>query len=118
MKNGIWIILIAAILVACLALSFFLLRPSGPAAYAEIWSEGKLLHTLPLAVDRQITVETQLGTNVITVKGGKIAVTEASCPDHYCMHRGCCDGGSSIVCLPNRLVIEFLGEQEVDFVVE
>ena len=118
MKNRIWIILIAAILVACLALSVFLLRPSGPAAYAEIWSEGKLLHTLPLAVDRQITVETERGSNVITVKGGKIAVTEASCPDHYCMHRGFCDGGSSIVCLPNRLVIEFLGEQEVDFVVE
>ena len=114
MKNGIWIILIAAILVACLALSIFLLRPSGPAAYAEIWSEGKLLHTLPLAVDRQITVETQLGTNVITVKGGKIAVTEASCPDHYCMQRGFCSSGAQIVCLPNRLVIEFLGETEID----
>ena len=114
MKNGIWIILIAAILVACLALSFFLLRPSGPAAYAEIWSEGKLLHTLPLAVDRQITVETQLGTNVITVKGGKIAVTEASCPDHYCMHRGFCNTGAQIVCLPNRLVIRFTGDLEVD----
>ena len=117
MKNGIWIILIAAILVACLALSFFLLRPSGPAAHAEIWSEGKLLHTLPLAVDRQITVETQLGTNVITVKDGKIAVTEASCPEQYCMHRGFCDGGAQIVCLPNGLIIRFTDAQEIDFVV-
>ena len=117
MKNGIWIILIAVILVACLALSIFLLRPSGPAAYAEIWSEGKMLHTLPLAVDRQITVETQLGTNVITVKGGKIAVTEASCPDHYCMHRGFCDSGLQIVCLPHKLEIRFTGQQEIDGVV-
>ena len=117
MKNGIWIILIAAILVACLALSIFLLRPSGPAAYAEIWSEGKLLHTLPLAVDRQITVETQLGTNVITVKDGKIAVTEATCPDHYCMNRGFVSGGYQIICLPNQMEIRFLAEQEIDGIV-
>jgi hypothetical protein len=57
------------------------------------------------------------GHNVVTVKGGKVAVTEATCPDHYCMKRGYCDGGADIVCLPNRLVLKFIGEQEVDFVV-
>ena len=117
MKNRIWIIAIAVILAVCLALSIWLLRPSEPAAYAQVWSEGKLLHTLPLSVDRQITVTTELGTNVITVKDGKIAVTEASCPDHYCMRRGFCDNGLQIVCLPNKLEIRFTGEQEVDGVV-
>ena len=45
-----------------------------------------------------------------------IAVTAATCPDHYCMHRGFCDRGTQIVCLPNRLVIRFLGEQNIDAV--
>jgi len=57
------------------------------------------------------------GHNVVTVKDGRIAVTQANCPDHYCMDRGFCNSGSPIVCLPNRLVIEFSGEQEIDFVV-
>ena len=52
--------------------------------------------------------------NVVTVKDGKIGVTEATCPDHYCMNRGFCSSGTQIVCLPNRLVIRFVGEQEID----
>ena len=50
----------------------------------------------------------------LAVKDGKIAVTQASCPDHHCMARGFCNSGAQIVCLPNRLVIEFLGDQEID----
>ena len=62
-------------------------------------------------------VTTEVQGNVITVKGGKIAVTEASCPDHYCMHRGFCDSGLQIVCLPNKLEIRFTGKQDIDGVV-
>ena len=117
MKNRIWIIVIGVILAICLALSAWLLWPGESAAYAQVWSEGKLLHTLPLSIDRQITVTTDKGTNVITVKDGHIAVTDADCPDGYCMDRGFCSGGLQIVCLPNELEIRFLGEQEVDGVV-
>ena len=77
-------------------------------------SDGKLLYTLDLRVDQTRTVDSSFGTNVITVSGGKIAVTEATCPDHYCMKRGFCSGGAQIVCLPNRLVIRFGGTPEID----
>ncbi len=114
MKTKGWIGLIAALLALCLGLSLWLLWPGENAAYVEVWSDGKLLHTLDLSVDRVLTVKNDRGTNVITVKGGKVAVTEASCPDHYCMDRGFCAGGTQIVCLPNRLVIRFAAEQEMD----
>ena len=117
MKTKLWIALIAAVLAVCAGLSIWLLWPGEDAAYAEVWSDGKLLHTLALSVDREVTVKTDRGTNVITVKNGKIAVTEADCPDHYCMERGFCTGGTQIVCLPNRLVISFLDDQEIDGVV-
>lgn len=109
--------LIGAMLAVCLGLSFWLLRPGEEATQAEVWSEGERKTTLLLSVDQTLTVESSLGTNVITVQGGKIAVTEADCPDHYCMDRGYCSGGTQIVCLPNRLVIKFVGEQEIDGVV-
>ena len=51
------------------------------------------------------------------VENGKIGVCEATCPDHYCMKRGFCNSGTEIVCLPNRLTIRFLGQQEIDAVV-
>ncbi len=114
MKTGYWIGLVAGILVICLLLSGLLLRPTQTAAYAQVYSQGKLLYVLDLKVDRVVTVTTETGTNVITVRDGAVAVTEADCPDGYCMRRGFCDGGVQIVCLPNALEIRFAGEQAVD----
>ena len=114
MKSKTWGILLACLFVICIGLSLWLLLPKAPAARAEIWSEGKLLYTLDLSVDREKTVTTEKGTNVITVEGGKIAVTQATCPDGHCMKRGYCNAGAQIVCLPNQLVIRFAGKQAVD----
>lgn len=114
MKTKTWIIILAAVLVLCAGLSALLLLPSGQAGQAEIWSDGKLLYVLELSVDQELTVESTNGSNTVTVKDGAIAVTEADCPDHYCMHRGFCSSGAQIVCLPNRLVIKFIAQQEID----
>ena len=118
MKTKYWVLLIAAVLVLCLGLSFFLLRPGEAAARAEVWSQGELLKTVDLRIDQEFTVTTpDGGSNTVTVKDGMIAVTEANCPDHYCMERGFCDSGAQIVCLPNRLVILFVDETEIDAVI-
>ena len=114
MKNKTWAIIIGLTLLICIALSAWLLWPGESAAYAQIWSEGRLIHTLDLSVDRVLTVSTQKGTNVITVKDGHIAVTEADCPDGCCMDRGFCAGGLQIVCLPNQLEIRFTEQGEID----
>ena len=118
MKTKYWIILLTCVLVLCLGLGIPLLMPGEAATHAEIISDGQVMHRVNLLVDREITVTTDDGgRNVITVKDGKIGVTEASCPDHYCMHRGMCNSGAQIVCLPNKLVIRFVGETEIDMVV-
>lgn len=114
MKSKTWVLLLAVVLLICGGLSLLLLRPGQNAVRAEVWSEGKMLYTLDLAVDREVTVTTEQGSNTVTVRDGKIAVTDADCPDHYCMARGWCSGGAQIVCLPNRLVIKFVGEQQID----
>ena len=116
MKTKVWILLIGIVLLVCVALSALLLWP-GEATTAQVYSDGELVYTLDLRIDQVKTVESKYGTNIITVKGGKIAVTEADCPDGYCMERGFCSGGAQIVCLPNRLVLHFIGQSDVDFVV-
>lgn len=117
MKSKTWLILLLAAVLLFGALGFFLLMPGEQARYAEVSSGGQVLFVLDLSVDQTRTVESEHDVNVITVRDGKVAVTEADCPDHYCMRRGYCDGGAQIVCLPNRLVIRFLGEQPLDGVV-
>ena len=117
MKSKIWLLILGGILMVCLLLSVPLILPAEQAARAEIWSDGVLIETVDLHTDRVLTVENGSGVNTVTVEDGKIAVTAANCPDHYCMHRGFCSGGTQIVCLPNRLVIKFVGEQEIDSVV-
>ena len=110
MKTKYWILIFAAVAAACIALSLPLLRTE-QARFAKITSKGVEVKTVDLQIDQEFTID---GKNTVTVSGGKIAVTWADCPDHYCMKRGFCSGGTDIVCLPNRLVISFLGEQEVD----
>ncbi len=116
MKTKYWIALLAAVGIICAGLSLFAFRGE-TASRAQIVSNGRVVRTVDLSVDQEFTVETESGYNIVTVQDGKIAVTEASCPDHYCMARGFCNSGAQIVCLPNKLVIEFLGEAEIDGVV-
>ena len=117
MKTKTWILLMAALLAVCLLLTLPMLLPGKDASCAEIRSQGQLLRTVDLRIDQEFTVDTPHGGhNVVTVRSGKIAETDANCPDHYCMQRGFCSSGAQIVCLPNQLVIQFTGPQEVDFV--
>ena len=114
MKTKVWIILLTVVTATCLGLSVWLLKPGQSAQAVRVISEGKVLYSLPLSEDTQIEVTTDRGTNTVTVKDGKVAVTQATCPDGYCMARGFCSSGTQIVCLPNRLVLEFVGNQPVD----
>ena len=117
MKSKFWAMGLAALLAVCLGISF-LVSGGTPAARAEITSEGKVIRIVDLNIDQELTVpSSDGGVNVVTVKDGKIAVTYADCPDGYCVGRGFCNSGTQIVCLPHRLVIRFLGKQEIDVIV-
>ena len=117
MKTKTWILLLGILLLVTVGLSLVFLLPGEPAQQAQVLSDGKLLYTLSLQEDREVTVESQWGTNVITVRDGKIAVTEADCPTGVCKARGFCNSGPQIVCLPHHLVIRFVGKQGADSVV-
>ena len=114
MKTKYWIAILAVILVVSAVASIFLFLPGEEAKMAEIISDGKVNRVVNLGADQEFTVPCAGGFNTVTVRDGKIAVTEASCPDQYCVHQGFVNRGRDIVCLPNRLVISFMGEQEID----
>lgn len=110
MKTKYWIGLFLALALVCAGLSIPLFSGE-EATRAEIYSGGTLVKTVSLSIDQEFTVD---GHNSVTVKDGRVAVTWADCPDQYCVKQGFRSGGRDIVCLPNRMVIRFVGEQEID----
>ena len=114
MKSKYWVLILAAIVVTSLLCCIPLLK-SEQASTIQITSDGHPIAILSLGQDQEMTIPSPNGGfNTVTIRNGAVAVTSASCPDHYCMDRGFCTGGTQIVCLPNRLVIAFSGPQKVD----
>ena len=117
MKTKYWILLFSVLLILCLGCGIFLMLPGETATHAQIISDGEVLHTVDLRLDQELEIVNGKGRNTVTVRDGTIGVTSANCPDHYCMARGMCSGGTQIVCLPNGLIIRFLAEQTIDAVI-
>ena len=113
MKTKFWILLFLAIAVVCAGLSAWLLGGKAETT-AEVSPLGMLELTIDLAVDGEYRIESGGGWNTLTVSGGKIPVTSASCPTQDCMHHAAADHGAPIVCLPNRLVVQFSTPSELD----
>lgn len=84
--------------------------------------DGVEYGSYPLAVDATERIELADGSyNLLVIEDGKADVTEASCPDGICVnHRAIDKRGESIVCLPNKVVVEIMNgeEAEIDFVVK
>ena len=65
------------------------------------------VHELPLNEDNAISVVSSYGTNVVTVAGSEVFVSEATCDNLDCVHQGkIASPGRQIICLPHKLWIE------------
>ena len=110
-----WLLLIAVILVLCAAAILILQLTRQEGSYVRISQDGEVVHKFPLDEDRTIPYDTVSGGhNVVVISGGQVEVTEANCPDQICVrHVPLSDaGGTPIVCLPNRLVVEVVGPSD------
>ena len=124
------IILFIVLVVAGLAVSAVLAMSNTGGDTVAIESGGELYATYPLSEDRTIIVpspeenvssmqvpddsrpasEQFTHYNVVTISGGKVSVTEASCKNQVCVkHSEISLSGESIVCLPNRLIVRIEG---------
>ncbi|GHU58058.1 hypothetical protein FACS1894133_2110 [Clostridia bacterium] len=71
----------------------------------EVYVSGELVRTAPLGTDTVFTVQVDGGGyNTVSISGGKVAVTDADCPDKLCVNVGYSDS-LPIVCLPHRLEV-------------
>ena len=74
--------------------------------YVVVESEGKVLFEVPLTEDRELTVNTDKGVNVVKISDGMVYVKSADCPNQICVNtKPVSETGESIVCLPHRMVV-------------
>ncbi len=113
-------ILIGVILILGLAMIVYLNLTKKEGSKVVITVDGEVYDTLPLEEDTVFTVTGKDGTrNTFEIRDGYVDMLDASCPDKICVdHSKIHYNNETIVCLPNRVVLEITGaeENEVDAV--
>lgn len=118
LKKGDWIAVAIVIVLALGTFLFFLPKgASGQEGVVQIYQDNVLVKECNLDTDDVFVLEGEY-QNTITIRDGKIGITESNCPGSDCVHSGFIGTvGRSIVCLPNKVEIRIAGEAEVDIVV-
>ncbi len=105
-KNDI-ILVVSLLLVALLVFSLFLAFAKNGKTVAVI-KNGE--ETACYNIDEDLTIDITSANNqnnTLVIKDGKASIISASCPDKICVkHRSIKRVGETIVCLPNKVVIE------------
>jgi len=120
-SNKFWFAALGMVLLISIAVNLLLRQP--PAERARIYHNNVLVEVVDLTMVAEpffITVESGLGTNVISIERGRIRMLSADCPDGTCVRQGWSNNNARpIVCLPHAIVIQFENASlpEVDAVV-
>ncbi len=85
-------------------------------AFAIVTVDGNEYGRFPLSEDGEYEIKSADGSfNHFSISGGYVQMDEASCPDQICVkHAHIRYAKESIVCLPNKVVIEIVGGEKSD----
>ena len=85
---------------------------------AKVYYDSKLIKTIDLSINKEYTVKGYNGDVLIKVKDNKIKVVEEKSPKHLCSKQGYISKSyETIICLPNKIVIEIEDNINIDTVV-
>ena len=102
------LILVAVLMIVALVPYHLSLVPSKTAV---VKVDGSIVREVDLSSDETFTVEAVGGFNVVEVRGGKISVVAADCPEKICVRRGAINrSGEVIACAVHKLLIEIAGD--------
>ena len=105
------LILISSFILASAVILIGVFLFSGEGATVVVSVDGSEVISLPLSEDTTYNIGGYHGSeNILEIKDGKAHLTGASCPDKLCVNMGYISKeGQSIICLPNKVVIEIKG---------
>lgn len=114
------LILIIAVLVVAGGLYFSgILKSKEVGATAIISVDGKAVKELSLDTDTEYDITENGHINKLVIKEGYADIVDADCPDKLCVNQKKINlKNETIVCLPNKVVVEIEGakDSEIDSV--
>lgn len=106
------VILALALILVGLAMSWSFSSGQSRGSELVITRAGKIFGTYPLAGDRTIEVKQDPHINKITIKDGAVSMSFSDCHGQDCVNQHAISKtGESIVCLPNKVVLEIKGNE-------
>ena len=119
-KDDIFVGSFLVLLIVSLIIALFAVQNSDD-HYVYVKYDSNIVHQMDLHQDEVFIMHygdekypDLLGDFEVTVKDGKVSITQNTCPQSYCKHIGpISHKGQSLVCAPNRIVIE-IGKQIED----
>ena len=110
------IILVSSLLAVALSVLIFMTLTREMGAVARVSVDGVTVAEYPLSINGKYVLNG--GTNVLVIEDGYAYLIYSECPDKTCVIGNGVHGnkisynGERIVCLPNRVMIEIVGEGE------
>ncbi len=115
MKTKHWIMIFSAILIICAADTVFLWHDDGEGSVVGVFEDGELIYSIDISTvdeDYEYRIETEYGFNVLSISSEGVSITDADCRDRTCVKHGRLRGGSPIICLPHKIVVRWLSEDQ------
>ena len=107
------LVLIFTLIAVSLSVFLFteLFRDTGE--YVVVTVDGERVAKFSLFKDGEYTLNG--GTNILVIEGGEAYMKHASCPDKTCVTIGgkISRSGERIICLPNSLIVEVRGGEDI-----
>ncbi len=120
LKNDIILVAVVLLLAAAGFMLSNILKSEGK--YAVVKVDGKELYSYSLTENVRMVISSDDGNeNVFVIENGEAFMESASCKDQICVkHKKIKNEGESIICLPNKVVVEItdsINNDAVDVVV-
>ncbi len=102
-------LIISVILVTALLLFLATLLPKEEGSVVEVTC-GQRTERYSLDEDREVILNAEGYTLVLTIKDGEAAITASDCPDKVCLHHGKIGkAGETVICVPSGISFRVLG---------
>lgn len=121
MTKGDKVLIIIVVILTFLSLGFInRMSLSNKDKYISVQVSGKEIKKIIFdknMIGKEIPIKSQYGFNLIEIGDERVRVKEADCPDKLDVKKGFISNiGETIVCLPNKLIVEIKGVQEEEVI--
>lgn len=101
-------VLLLLLCIAGIVLSFFYFQKDSTQQKLYVYKENELFGVYALKPDRQIVIDSH---NTLEIRGGKLRMVYADCPDKRCVKLGFVQN-MPIICMPNKLLCEIKAQEK------